>query len=176
VTKIIALNAPPRSGKDTLAKHVALYGWERRSLADPLKQLTKQIYKIDLTLEQLEIVKDNDQYQWIGMTWRQCLINVGEAIKDMRGGARDFWAESLLRQDLPDKVVIPDLGFVGEWCCILDHPKVDKSKLVHLNRPGCDWTGDSRREVRDSSAKCFDTTNLSDYPTIAIQLNQIINA
>ena len=104
------------------------------------------------------------------MTFRECLINVGESVKETLcgDGKRDFWAKILMDQDLPDGIVITDLGFDDEWDYIKNHPKAKVAHLVQLERDGFDFTNDSRGYINDKDVfYSYDTTNADNYPKIA---------
>ena len=98
---IIALGGLKRSGKDTFAGILAAVAEARPNLtphriafADPLRQATAAAYALEGSEDPFgDELKDTVDSSW-GITRRQMLINVGEA---MRGVDADHWTKLLTR-------------------------------------------------------------------------------
>jgi hypothetical protein len=98
---IIALGGMKRSGKDTFAGILAAVAKARPNLtphriafADPLRQATAAAYALEGSEDPFgDELKDTVDPSW-GITRRQMLINVGEA---MRGVDADHWTKLLTR-------------------------------------------------------------------------------
>ncbi len=97
--KIITLGGLKRSGKDTFANVLAAVASSRGltphrvAFADPLRQAAKVVYNLNDADPFGDEVKDVVDPSW-GITRRQMLINVGEA---MRGVDADHWTKLLTR-------------------------------------------------------------------------------
>lgn len=97
---IIALGGLKRSGKDTFAGILAVVAKSRPSLtphriafAEPLRQAAAAAYDVPIAEFSDDNLKDVTHPAW-GITRRQMLINVGEA---MRGVDADHWTKLLRR-------------------------------------------------------------------------------
>lgn len=82
MASLIGLAGKARSGKDTLANRLQLYGWRRLAFADRLKLVTatlagepQNLYHDDLTKEQFS--------QALGTTRRAALQGLGKAVRDV---------------------------------------------------------------------------------------------
>lgn len=118
--KIIAITGLKRSGKDTLADYIVeKYGFTKVKIADPLKDICKQLFGLtdsQVETDEKEVVDAN----W-GVTPRQILQFVGtemfqwklqELMPDI---GRAFWMRQLLQTHTNDNIVISDMRFVHEY-------------------------------------------------------------
>lgn len=161
--KILLVNGPPRSGKDTMGgvlsrlartktKHVL-----DTKLAKALKEMAHDAFceVKGLSHDTFEDCKDVPQQRLGGRTWREVYIAFSEKLcKPLFG--QDYWARLVLdeidlnEQDYPlDYVIITDCGFQVEVDSIVDwaggrgHTVV----LLRMSREGCDFSKDSRETV-----------------------------
>lgn len=115
MTTLIGLSGWARSGKDTVAERLGLYGFKRRAFADHLKYAAAVIF--GFSNDQLYgDAKDVVDPHW-GFTPRHALETLGEAQRAAFG--EDIWIRSLLCQPLPKKTVISDVRYPNEANAIL---------------------------------------------------------
>lgn len=160
---IIGIAGFRRSGKDTLARAIAELAQARGFLvatiafADPLRKAASAAYGVDVAEFTDDKLKDAVVEAW-GLTRRQMLINLGEA---MRGVDLDHWVKAWRRavtkapsdrwlhdlthiqmgQDPPSQtpllILTPDLRRVNEAQAIHNAQGIN----VLLRRSGVTWDG-----------------------------------
>ena len=158
---IIGIAGFRRSGKDTLARAIAAMAQSRGmataiiAFADPLRQAAAAAYGIDAAEFTDDKLKDQVVEAW-GITRRQMLINLGEA---MRGTDVDHWVKAWRRAvaqvrwqvrgdrlwnspsilDYPKLrlIIAPDLRFIREANAIHSLSGIN----VLLRRDGVTWDG-----------------------------------
>ncbi len=153
--KLILLNGPPRSGKDTLGHEVVrLLNCAGRSagvykFANALKLMTHRTFGVFNHADWFEKVKDEPNESFFGKTPRQVYIAMSETfLKPLYGKA--IFGKLLadqLRGDSPEVVVVTDSGFVEEAICLIDELQPEDVILVHMVRDGFDFSNDSRSYV-----------------------------
>lgn len=158
---LILLNGPPRSGKDTAAsflrRHVAeAFGFVPTidRLSAPLKEGFAAILNIgaieqadyesrkEVPIPLLSSVKST--------SYRQFQIDLSEAFMKPLYGQNIFSKLFLLRffaDQESDLFIVPDCGFQHEVHFIYNHVPHNDILLILLNRPGCDFSNDSREFV-----------------------------
>lgn len=177
---IFILNAPPQTGKDTIAAEVL-----RRTdagtcaMKDPMFQVFCATVGIDfhdfMNLYETPGWKDSPQVLTHGKTPRELMIHISENfVKPFFGD--DYYGKALAKQieDIEDRLgsqrswVIPDGGFQDEFDAF-KRIHGDRVTLIHLHRTGhTDFTGDSRNwiyETKDGfvdKGLWFDTTEGND--------------
>lgn len=158
----IIFNAPPRSGKDTLARLIPPY------LPGPLQQLCFKDALYDETFARVEPafkgfvprkwwgsaeydgLKDDDTARIALIdgfegTARQCLIHVSEdIIKPTHGGA--YFGVQVADKLRGGINIMTDGGFEPELVPILNAS--DHVLVIQLERRPCSFAGDSRRYIR----------------------------
>lgn len=157
-TKIIFLNGPPRSGKDTLAQAL----WEenksllRMPLAQVLKARTHAALGINKPWNFYENRKDEHLDQFYGLTPRQAYIWFSEKVMKPKFGndifARlwfDRFRTTMSSYGHPNLtgisgVLITDVGFIEEVRYIATLFGRKNCTFVSLWRDGCDFKNDSR--------------------------------
>lgn len=156
---IIGIAGFKRCGKDTLARAIAAVAQSRGmataiiAFADPLRQAAAAAYGIDAAEFTNDLLKDSIVEAW-GLTRRQMLINLGEA---MRGIDVDHWVKAWRRAVgwtpaqhyqpkanpwaggtyHPTLIVAPDLRFIREANAI----HALNGLNVLLRRDGVTWDG-----------------------------------
>ena len=144
---IIGIAGFKRCGKDTLARAIAAEAQARGmataiiAFADPLRQAAAAAYVINVAEFTDDALKDRVVEAW-GITRRQMLINLGEA---MRGIDADHWVKAWRREvtkacidaELPLLIITPDLRRVNEANAIHSLNGLN----VLLRRAGVTWDG-----------------------------------
>ena len=156
--RTIILNGPPRSGKDTIAEYISdKFGYTRASFKEPLIDSTCFYYGVDRDwfMNRYEEDKEVRQENLNGLSRRQALIHVSENVmKPQRGKGifGEMLAASMVASE-NKKFVFSDGGFPEEF---LEIKKYDPNVvLVHLYRPGCDFSNDSRDYIPSMLANNF---------------------
>jgi hypothetical protein len=170
--KLILVNGPPYSGKDTIAKH--LYGMcsdhhnvvacEFERFSAPLKTSFSAIsgtshnefYENNV----YEQVKD-EVIPWLGVSYRQYQINLSEKHFKPLYGDNIFARLLFARLDTYNKdvvVLVPDLGFDIEIDTAEKTMEPNEVLLIRCHRPG--FTAfDSRKYVYSEKFKSVDLNN-----------------
>jgi hypothetical protein len=147
---IIGIAGFRRCGKDTLARAISELAKVRGfavatiAFADPVRKAAAAAYGIDVAEFTDDKLKDAIVEAW-GITRRQMLINLGEA---MRGVDPDHWVRAWRRAitqqalgaewlGLPLLILTPDLRRVNEAQAIHNAQGIN----VLLRRPGVTWDG-----------------------------------
>ena len=152
--KIVLLNGPPGSGKDTAGLHLTntLPETTTASYSKPLKQMTNAVFGLaSLPYDAFETVKNVPNSLFYGMTPRAAWILVAEKmVKPLLGAdffgkllLRELW---LLRQQGYKLVAITDSGFTDESRVVIDAVGADNVYLVriHAQARNCHFATDSR--------------------------------
>lgn len=178
-TRVIILNGPPRSGKDTLAKHLTTMfsHFHHKEFKSQLYKLLQVIYS--LTDGQLQsIIKDEDNKEnpnelLDGKSLRQALIYISESIIKPNYGKNYFGKSASKNLVLNEVNVFSDGGFIDE---VLELTKVvDKEDItiVRIHRDGCDFSKDSRRYLDIDGIRTIDITN-DDLDTFLLDSTNLI--
>jgi len=153
--KIIFLNGPPRSGKDTIAQYMMtkLPNVRHRKFSTRLKQAAKEMFNLspelykDLELSGNNALKDEPLPELLGKSWRQALISLSEDYMKPTYG-KDVFGQllqiELMRRAPGPFTVISDSGFDYEAVPIIEYFGPRNCFLWRLHRPGCDFSKDSR--------------------------------
>ena len=188
MTRIIFVNGPPRSGKDTAGELLcdfvtgavaykfarvlkigthALFDAIRNRLAYPLDCLIDDNY---------EAVKDDPQPEFFAKTPRQAYIAVSETLlKPMFG--EQFFGEILRDQilrDEPECAVITDSGFLPEAVPIIEQFGVENCALIWMRRDGCDFSSDSRSYLEIPSILPYDIANNGTIRQLRTKLASVV--
>lgn len=149
---IIGIAGFRRSGKDTLARAISELAQARGfavatiAFADPVRKAASAAYGVDVAEFTDDKLKDAVVEAW-GITRRQMLINLGEA---MRGVDPDHWVKAW-RRALPNAQQAAD-GFPGIQPILVLTPdlrRVNEAQAIHnaqginvlLRRSGVIWDG-----------------------------------
>lgn len=153
--KIILLNGPPRSGKNTCAallqNHLGADQCAVIAFAEHLKRMTHSIYGLppETDPEAFDAVKDTSNPLFFGLSPRQAYIWWSEKGAKVAHG-KEFFAKMWLRRAQAaktDYVVVPDSGFREEAEFVVNEFDAKNVLLVHLHRTGTSFEGDSRSRV-----------------------------
>jgi len=151
--KVVFLNGPPYSGKDTAAnflhKHFmhAPYYATKLKFSKPLKDACQALYGIDHDERKwLEQNKEQPYDKLLGLSWRQSQIVMAEEwLKPTFGN--DVLGRIAFRhfQQMPSNMaLISDSGFEQEAVPLVQAFGPDNCLIVQLQREGCTFEGDSR--------------------------------
>ncbi len=193
--KIIFLNGPPRSGKDTAGGLIAReFGARLYKMSRPLKGALRELFNISTStaMNTLEAHKDErvvDMFMSAGgdiLSWREVQISLSEEwIKPTFG--QDILGRLALRNlsglTGTDYTVFTDTGFRAECIPIIDAYGADNCLLIHLGRKDCSFDGDSRGYIALVGVRTVECdnylpmTSTDDAPiTFGMQLAQIIRS
>jgi hypothetical protein len=151
--KFIFLNGPPRSGKDTACnailsmRHPSIRVMRRMS--EPLKAGVAGIFGWTAEQQrQFEERKDSLEVADTNKTYREWQIALSEDFLKPKAGQDIFgrlFLQYCLQHGSPHHVwVCPDAGFKAEIMPILRVFKPHNLFLIHIVRPGTDFSNDSR--------------------------------
>lgn len=122
---LVGISGFKRSGKNTFADVLRQVAHERGlafvavAFADPLRRAAAAAYGVDVSNFTDDAKKDTLCEAW-GITYRQMLINLGEAMWSVDA---DHWVKALKQQVLQDRLLVSapsEKGPVDAWCR-LDH-------------------------------------------------------
>lgn len=160
--KIILINGPARSGKDSLAnafaKFTEIVGQKSEvvKFAGPLKEMVHRAFGLPERHDSQEAVKDERLPQLFGETPRNLYIGFSELLM------KPIFGDSVFGQMLVNEIVVleevaksdgepgadfylvSDSGFAAEARAVVDHFGVDNIVLVRLTRDGYSFANDSR--------------------------------
>jgi len=160
--KIILINGPARSGKDSLAQAFTKFTNELGMKAEvvkfagPLKEMVHRAFGLPERHDSQEAVKDQRLPQLFGETPRNLYIGFSELLM------KPIFGDAVFGQMLVNEIVVleevaksdgepgadfylvSDSGFAPEAKAVVDHFGADNVLLVRLKRDGYDFTGDSR--------------------------------
>jgi len=152
MTKVIFLNGPPRSGKDTIAAFLQKKLKSKTlKFADPLKKACHALFGLDVSNEYYDSMKDEEIKAFLKNTPRSVYTSMSEDYaKDQFG--QTFFSKILLRsiQEIYPKqslYVISDSGFIEESTHIAEAVGKENCLMIHLYRDGCDFNKDSRSYI-----------------------------
>lgn len=167
--RIVLLNGPPRSGKDTAARHLAdRLGCIRMGFADELKARTHVRFGLEPEpFDRFEAAKDLPSAEFGGMSPRQAYIDQSERHDKLAHGqgfyGRAWLARRARLHPASRRLAIPDSGFVPEARELIAAFGAASILLIriHAEARGCTYAGDSRAHI-DLSADgvpAFDVRN-----------------
>lgn len=157
--RLILLNGPPRSGKDTvgamIASHLGNTTCWMDKLSAELKERTHAMYRLftikgtPLRWDFFELKKDRPAEAFLGLTPRQAYIDAHERYwKPVHG--EDVLGRLLLRrlqgtlEWTPElNLIITDAGDAPQCLPLVEVYGRHNTTLIRLNRPGSQW--DNRR-------------------------------
>ncbi len=171
--KIILINGPPHSGKDTAGKILRrTHGARLYKMSRPLKDGLREFFGFSIDAMKLSVEPNKDDHvvdlfkvAWNSniLSWREVQISLSED-----------WAKPLFGDDILgriavgylmqlssfDMTVITDSGFRDEALPLVTAFGADNILLIQLMREGCSFERDSRDYIK-----------LDDLGVTTIQLN-----
>jgi len=187
--KILLLNGPPRSGKDTIAEWLETRGWYHGKFSKVLKERCHDLYGMTGEAhDAFEEEKDTVLPEFYGVSPRDAYINLSEDLMKPRHG-EDIWVRMFvdeLKNVSNDYIVVSDLGFQVEYETLMKLFGYKKISLGMIYRAGCDFSKDSRDYVHprgpwdygfepdDNFSKyiqnnCFEIENGAGLPELLVQ-------
>jgi hypothetical protein len=166
MTKIVLLNGPPGSGKDTLGNHAADYipYANTYKFAEAVKLGTHALYGMPgLPRDWFETTKEIPQACFDGLTPRQAYIHYSEkVVKPIFG--QQWFGKMLVRQlerEDTELALITDSGFWSEIEPLMDAFGKDNVLLIriHAEDRGKTFAGDSRSYIHTHMLKSIDLHN-----------------
>jgi len=151
--KVVILNGPPGSGKDTLAGILAqtYIGGVHLEFKQKLFALTKMIYGVsDDVWDGLysRESKETPHPLFGGLSPRQALIKVSEEVIKPNFGKSYFGEQAAV--SLSGQIhFFSDGGFVEEVKPIINKIGAENVLIIRLSREGCDFSSDSRMYLPD---------------------------
>ena len=151
--KIVLLNGPPRSGKDTAALALRSYlGATIYKFADPLKSALHALFGLHNSDPScFESVKAQHLPELFGWTPREAYIALSEkGVKPVFGPSHfgNVLTCRLVFDRTSKLVAVPDSGFVIEALPLLDQFGANNILLLQLTRSDCSFEGDSRGYIQ----------------------------
>ena len=166
MTKIILLNGPSGSGKDTLADAIEDYRTKKIKFAEPLRRLVIAALNLDNTDQAgiwLEHNKNVPNDSLMGMTPREYMIWMSEKCYKPRFGKAVFGRIAVDRIRVFDSIydifTVSDSGFDSEAQVLVDEFGSNNIMLVHLHRDGCTFMNDSRSYIELDHVRQVDIFN-----------------
>ncbi len=185
--KVVVLNGPPGSGKDTIGK--ALSEWMKVDcLHGQFKQPLLEILAATLrvSVDALMSIYDNRELKetplaiFGGHSIREAMIAISEDyIKPIFG--KDYLGKAqlaLLRKHKPNLVIYTDGGFLDELQPLLDAPEVELH-VVHIHRRNCTFACDSRgyvtpSELADAIVHCDNDKSIGDAVNFLVKELELV--
>lgn len=162
--KIILLNGPPRSGKDTAAKYIVdKYKARHYSFANVLKSGCHAFLGLSNNPNTYESCKDTPLPEFMGYTPRQFYIKFSEECikpvfgKDFFGRCFVNWIDNNVFDD--KTIIISDCGFNSEVLPLLNRFGAHNISIIQLERGGFDFRNDSREYVSPPNVKIHRIVN-----------------
>ena len=150
--KMLILNGPPLSGKDTIASQFEVRGWTHLRFKTSLWWATDRYYGLpDGTTQILcdRSTKEVPQDVYDGKTPREAVIHVSERVVKPYAGKAYFGADLAL-QSLPfNRVVVSDGGFSEELRAVSGICPHDVY-VARIHRGQYTFEGDSRSYLKSS--------------------------
>jgi len=187
--KIILLNGPGRSGKDTAANFLEEnynssdyvgYLAHKIKFASPLKNATHKLFGLDVEEDHFEDTKEEPMDCFNGMSPRQAYIHVDKILKGMFGEAY-LGTIMVNRMDLfcegtrHNVFFVSDCGFVREADPLIESFGKENLLLVRLYRDGYTFKGDSRDYIMLDGVKMV-TVNNKYLPTFKKDLKDRVDS
>ena len=182
--KIVFVNGPKKSGKDTAAIIATGSGCNIRhaKYSARLKHMAREMFRVPFDMfNELEKSGNNDlkdmpQTIFYGMSWRQLLIWLSEEVMKPKFGDDIFgkWLrDDLVKPTLTKGTIISDCGFYRECGPVIKTYGAENCYLLRLHRPGCDFIGDSRSYIELPelpAANVIDIQNRFELPLFKVQV------
>ena len=155
--RILLLNAPPEAGKDTAADYLAPLVPDsfQFKMSQPLKDAVRAIFSLtDAEYDLCEANKGSPLPLLLNHSFRNWQIDISESLVKPRGGSAAFGylAHRKLSRRNESVLISSDTGFDDEVTpllplCMRADGTLDVV-LVHIYRPGKDFSKDSRNYIQ----------------------------
>lgn len=177
-TKIILLNGPPRSGKDTAAsKIIPVFSFVDKKIVgggvsfDRFSMPCKAAFAgtVGAPIDEFGHVPGYEETKdevipWLGCSYRQWQIDYSESFMKPKYGKNIFSRLFVHRNENSTSraIVVPDSGFAEEAEPVAKAFGVENTLLIRVHRPGTDFSNDSRSHIYNISPNELDIYNDSD--------------
>ena len=150
MNKVVILNAPSQSGKDSAADYVEMLHpkFEKKSFKEPIYEIGAAIYNI--TYETMVMLctdrnrKEVPHEVFGGLTPRQTLIYVSENVIKPNFG-NNYFGKRLVSTFIDKKLYIcSDGGFKEEIQGVIEKVGVENVLIIRIHRSGFTFKNDSR--------------------------------
>lgn len=183
--KIILLNGPPSSGKDTAAKHIRQWYIQKHWVTERtaksarnyavLDRMSMPIKRAFAGTMGLPITEDGIVEPWesrkeevihdFGVSYRQWQIDFSESF--LKGYREEIFGRLLVarikrrfEKNIANLIIVPDCGFSIEIDVLYEEFEREDILLIRCHRPGFTFAGDSRSYVRaPKGCAIFDPIN-----------------
>ena len=146
--KIILLNAPPNTGKDTIADYVVeKYGFTKEQFKTPLFTIAAALLGMpleDFLLKYQDRQWKESKHSLLGISIRELLIKISEEWTKPLLGNRAFGVLAAERMQHNTNYIFSDSGFIEELDPIVEKFGAENIIVVRIMREGCSYAGDSR--------------------------------
>lgn len=161
-TRVIMLNGPPGSGKDTAAELLGSFQAHHHEMKKVLHTLVREHYGVSEEEWAWMYRRENKESPQEGLgdkTPREAMIHISEdVIKPTHGP--DYFAQRAADALTPNAMnVISDCGFPAEIKVMKERLGKENVLIVRLWRDGCDFSKDSRNYVYDNDCMSVDVRN-----------------
>lgn len=173
--KVIAINGPPKSGKDTVANilNQNYTGVIDIKMSAALKSGCHLLLGLDHRPHAFEDLKDVELDAFFGYTPRNFYIRVSENLMKPMMGKETFgyiWLRKYKHETrtddgfnlaIPEYVTVSDCGFYEELAPLFKYFGAEGIAIIRLHRDQCTFDYDSREEIRfgNPDVKQFDIDN-----------------
>ncbi len=181
--KIILVNGPPSSGKDTAANY--LYGIIPRSrlfkLAAPLRRIVAATFDLtsaEIVMFEQEPQKSTPHVRFYGKSYRQALIDASERYLKQVYSQQimgDLAAHEIARSTALVHIC-SDSGFDYEAAPLVKLVGADNVLLLRMHRDGCTFDGDSRSLIHLPGVRTLDITNNTSHEQLYKLLGFVVPA
>lgn len=176
---IVGMNGPPRAGKDTIAKMLALHVESKHDtpvlimpLSMPMRLMAFAAIGQTYSIEKYEEYKDMNWSVFDGKTMRQFMIALSEDFMKPKYG-QQVWSKAhwLRIKNFVGLVIVTDFGFHHEPAYLEQQVGQYNTVTVNVTRHGKTFDGDSRSYVYGLQNTHVDNNgNLNDAETEAIRI------
>jgi hypothetical protein len=180
--KVIFVNGPPASGKDTAAEIIERITGARhikfKAQLDRLLEVTYDLAPTRLRELCTREMKDVPVQDFGGRSYRNACIHMSEEIIKPNFGADYFGvilAKRIFHQhSLAKWYVISDCGFLEEVEAIVSRMRFTDALLLRMHRDGCNFDNDSRNYVDITHIHCMDVKNNDTKAILRMRLRTYI--
>ena len=152
--KIIVINGPPRSGKDTICQHLLekTECSEEIKFTKPVKEITHANAGLCVLHDYFETVKDTPNEIFSGKTPREAYIETSENLREKHGQTHiaELFAEEI-RKSNAEIILNSDIGFDFELNLLIEEFGNDSILLIKLERDGKSFQNDCRNYLSDTT-------------------------
>ena len=176
--KLLLINGPPRSGKDTFFRFVCrqIQSCAEYKMARPLRDIFGALFCMNWIEQDIILEEKKDEViQEFSMTPREILIMISEEwIKPAFGDHfLGVIGKARIRKMKEDVIVITDSGFDYEIEPLVDEFGYDNVYLVQLSRPDSTFENDSRSYIKTDTVKPTNIAIINNNGDLAEYKNKI---